>query len=159
VHAQVGVDGGVDGVMVGAGVHDQDLRALVSLFDHVRQVMAIFLGQGGAEDNEVKGVAAQGFLNTMAVEGSGDVMPGFGDFGGLGGESVFVALAVENLDRRLMRGRGHGPSCGLTRSLASGGSGSEITEDQGLLGDLTLKCDADSPVWRTPRSLTESPRS
>ena len=44
VHAQVGVDGGVDGVMVGASVHDQNLRALVSLFDHVRQVMSIFLG-------------------------------------------------------------------------------------------------------------------
>ena len=95
----------------------------------------------------------------MSVEGSGDVMAGFGDFGGLGGKCVFVALAVENLDRRLMRGRGHVPSCGLTRSLASGGHGSEITEDQGLPGDRTLKCDADSRVRRTPGSLTESSRS
>src|SRR5260370_479936 len=73
--------------------------------------------------------------------------------------SVFVALAVENLDRRLMRGRGHVPSCELTRSLASGGHGSEITEDQGLPGDRTLQCDADSRVRRTPGSLTESSRS
>src|SRR6267143_264966 len=101
--------------MVGAGVHDQDLRSLVSLLDHVGQVMAILLGQGGAKDDEIKGVAAQGFLNTMAVEGSGDVMPGFRDFGGLGGECVFVALAVENLDGRLMRGRG--PSCGTHSEL------------------------------------------
>src|SRR6202521_4291795 len=103
--------------MMGAGVHDQDLRSLVSLFDHVRQVMAILFGQGGAKDDEVKGIAAKGFLNTMPVEGSGDVMPGFGDFGGLGGKRVFVALAVENLDGRLMRGRGHGPSCGTHSEL------------------------------------------
>src|SRR6202795_3350368 len=99
--------------------------------------MAILFGQGGTENDEVKGVAAQGFLNTMAIECSGDVMPGFGDFGGLGGERLFVALAVENLDGRLMRGRGHGPSCRLTRSLAIGGHCSEITEDQGLLGAAT----------------------
>src|ERR1700675_2027015 len=105
--------------MVRAGVHDQDLRSLMSLFDHVRQVMAIFLGQGGSEDDEIKGIAAQGFLNPMAVERSGDVMPGFGDFGGLGGKRVFVALAVENLDGRLMRGRGHGPSCGTHSELSN----------------------------------------
>ena len=76
--------------------------------------MAILLGQGGAKNDEVKGVAAQGFLNAMAVEGGGHVMSGFGNFGGLGGKSMFVAFAVENLDRRLgsglVNGRGHGPS-------------------------------------------------
>jgi hypothetical protein len=80
--------------------------------------MAIVLGQSGAEDHEVKGVAAQGFLNALAIEGSGHVMPSFLHFGGLGGECVFVALAIKNLDRRLVRGlvsgflsgRGQGPS-------------------------------------------------
>src|SRR5467141_42128 len=81
--------------------------------------MPILLGQSGAEDNEIKGVAAQGVLNTMAVEGSGNVMPGFRDFGGLGGECVFVALTIENLDGRLMRGRGHGPSSGTHSELSN----------------------------------------
>ena len=60
--------------------------------------MAIVLGQGGAEDDEVEGIAAQGFLNALAVEGGGHVMSGFGHLGGLGGERGFVGLAVENLD-------------------------------------------------------------
>ena len=114
VHAQVGVHGGVDFVMVGAGVHDQNLRSCVGLLDHVGQVMAIVLGQGGAEDDQVKGIAAQGFLNAMTVQGSGHVMSGFFHFGGLGGKSVFVRLAIENLDRSLVSGlvsgRGQGAS-------------------------------------------------
>ena len=58
MHAHAGVDRGVDCVMVRAGVHDQDLRSRVSLLDHVGQVMAIVPGQGGAEDDQVKGIAA-----------------------------------------------------------------------------------------------------
>jgi len=37
--------------------------------------MAILLGQGGAKNDEVKGVAAQCFLNALALEGGGDMMP------------------------------------------------------------------------------------
>src|ERR1700681_735216 len=98
----------------------------------------------------------------MAIECSGDVMPGFGDFGGLGGERLFVALAIENLDGRLMRGRGHGPSCGTHSELSNWRA---LFRDHGRSGSAggeppwTLKCDADSPVWRRRRSLTESPRS
>jgi hypothetical protein len=124
MHAQVGVYGGVHGVMVRAGVHDQDLRSLMSLLDHVGQVMTILLGQGSAEDDEVKGVAAQSLLNAVAVEGGGDVMSGFSDFGGLGRECVFVALAVENFDPRLgsglVSGRGQRASLELTGSLSIG---------------------------------------
>jgi hypothetical protein len=98
MHADVGIHDGVDFMMVGTGVHDQNLGSLVGLLDHVGQVMAIVLGQGGAEDDEVEGIAAQGFLNALTVEGSGHVMASFGHFSGLGGESGFVALAVENLD-------------------------------------------------------------
>src|SRR6202165_3872280 len=110
VHTQVGVDGGIHGVMGRAGVHDQDFRSFVSLLDHVGQVMPVLLRQGGAEDDEVKGVAAKGFLNTVAVKGSRDMMPSFGDFGGLRGESMLVAFAVENLDGGFLSRRGHGPS-------------------------------------------------
>jgi len=42
----------------------------------------------------------------------------------------------------------------LTRSLAIGGHCSEITEDQGLLGDLTPKCDVDSPSG-APRGASQ----
>src|SRR5258708_23077604 len=72
--------------------------------------MAIVLGQGGAEDDQVKGIAAQGFLNTMAVERGGHVMSGLFHFGGLGGKCVFVAFTIKNLNRRFLRGPGQGPS-------------------------------------------------
>jgi hypothetical protein len=99
VHADVGIHGSVDFVMVRASVHDQNLGSFVGLLDHIGQVMAIVLGQGGTEDDQIKGIAAQGFLDALAVEGGGHVMAGFGHFGRLGGECGFVALAIKNLDR------------------------------------------------------------
>ena len=96
-----GIHGGIDFVMMRAGVHDENLGSLVGLLHHVGQVMAIVLGQGGAEDDKIEGVAAQGLLNALAVEGGGHVMTGFGHFGGLGGECGFVGLSVKNLDGRL----------------------------------------------------------
>jgi hypothetical protein len=83
VHADIGIDGGIDFVMVRAGMHDQNLRSRVSFLDHVRQVMAIVLGQRCAENDEVESALAQGFLNAPAVEGGGHVMSGFGHLGGL----------------------------------------------------------------------------
>src|SRR5260370_40788295 len=71
--------------------------------------MAIVLGQGGAEDDQVKGIAAQGFLNTMAVERGGHGVSGLFHFGGLGGKGVFGALTIKNLNCRFLRGRGQGP--------------------------------------------------
>ena len=44
VHAHGRVNGGVDFVVVRAGVHDQNLSPLVRLLDYVGQVMAIVLG-------------------------------------------------------------------------------------------------------------------
>jgi hypothetical protein len=110
VHAHAGIYGGVDFVMVSAGVHNQYFCSLVGLLDHVRQVMAIVLGQGGTEDDEVKGIAAEGFLNGLTILGSGYVMSGLFHFGGLGGESGFVGLAVKNLDGTLVSGHGQWPS-------------------------------------------------
>ena len=110
VHAEVGVDGAIHRVMVSTGVHDQNLRSFMGLLNHVGEVMAIVLGQGGAEDDEVKGIAVQSFLNPLAVEGGGHMMSGFGHFGGLGGQCVFVGLAIENLDGCFVSGRGQGPS-------------------------------------------------
>ena len=63
VHAEVGVDGSVDFVMVGTGVHHQDLGSLVRLLDHIGQVMAILFGYGDAKDDEVEGIALEGILN------------------------------------------------------------------------------------------------
>jgi hypothetical protein len=90
VHAHVGVHDGIDFVMVSAGVHDQDLRAFVGLLDHVWQVMAIVLGQGSTEDNEVKSIAAESFLNGLAVLGCGYLMSGLLHFGSLGGENLLI---------------------------------------------------------------------
>jgi len=44
VHAEVGIDDGIDFVVVGAGVHDENLGFGVCLSDHVGQVMAVVLG-------------------------------------------------------------------------------------------------------------------
>jgi hypothetical protein len=44
VHADIRVNGGIDFVMVRAGVHNQNLGPRVGFLDHVRQVMAIVLG-------------------------------------------------------------------------------------------------------------------
>jgi hypothetical protein len=90
VHAHVGVHDGIDFMMVSTGVHDQDLRAFVGLLDHVWQVMAIVLGQGGAEDDEVKSIAAESFLNGLAVLGFRYLMSGLRHFGSLGGENLFI---------------------------------------------------------------------
>ncbi len=83
--------------------------------------MAIVPGQGGAEDDEIKGIAAQGFLHGLAVENRRHAMSSLAHFLGLSGESGFVRLGVENLDRRLANGlaseflssRGQGPSLEL----------------------------------------------
>jgi len=79
----------------------------------------------------------------MAVEGSGHAMAGFGDFGGLGGECVFVALAIENLDRclrsGLVSGRGQRALLELSRSLASEEHPAEVTKDQGLPGKSSTR--------------------
>jgi len=98
LHAQVGIHYGVDFVVMRASVHDQNFRSFVSLLHHVGQVMAIVLGQGRPEDDEVKSVAAQSVLNRVAVEDSGHVMAGLLHFGGLGGECRFVAFGIQNLD-------------------------------------------------------------
>jgi len=71
-------------------VHDQNLRSFVGFLDHVRQVMAIVLGQGSAEDDEVKGITAESFLNGLAGLGGGYMMPGLFHLGSLGGESLFI---------------------------------------------------------------------
>jgi hypothetical protein len=102
IHADVGVDDSVDFVMVCAGVHNQDLGSFVRLLDHVGQVMAVFLGHGGAKYDQVKGIAAKSFLNALAVRSGGHVMTDFGHFGGLGRECVLVGLTVKNLDSGFM---------------------------------------------------------
>jgi len=66
-HALRGVDGGVDFVMMRESLHDHSLGSGVGLSDHVRQVMAIVLGQRGTEDDQVKSIAAQGFKYALAV--------------------------------------------------------------------------------------------
>ena len=82
--------------------------------------MAIVPGQGGAEDDKVKGIVAQGVLNFLAVEDSGHAMSGLAHCGSLGGESGFVGLGVENLDGGLLSGflssRGQGPSWNSLRA-------------------------------------------
>ena len=114
VHADVGIDDGVNFVMVRAGMHHQDFGSLVRLLDHVRQVMAVFLGHSGAQDDEVEGIAGKRFLDGLAAERGSDVMADFGHFGGLSGKCVLIGLAVENLDIGLARGFltscGQGPS-------------------------------------------------
>ncbi len=136
MHAHAGIYGGVDFVMVSAGVHNQYFRSLVGLLDHVGQMMAIVLGQGRAQDNEVEGIAAQGFLNGLTILSSGYVMSGLLHFVGLGGESGCIRLAVKNLDRILVtRSRAMG-LLELTRSLATGKRPSEVTEDQGRMGRI-----------------------
>jgi hypothetical protein len=90
LHAHAGIYSGVNFVMVSAGVHDQDFRSLVGFLHHVGQVMAIVLGQGGAEDDQVKGVVTESFLNGLAALGGGDVMPSLFHFGGLRRESLFI---------------------------------------------------------------------
>lgn len=98
IHAQTGVDRGVDFVMVRAGVHDENFCSGVGFLDHVGEMMAIIFGEGGTEDDEFEGIAAQSFGDALAVKSGRDVMAGLGHLGGLGGECVFVRLAVENLD-------------------------------------------------------------
>jgi hypothetical protein len=120
--------------MVGAGVHHQDLGSSVRFLDHVGQVMAIVLGQAGAEDDEIEGIAAQSFLNRMAVEYRGDVMASSAHFGGVGGESGFVGLTIENLDGWFLSSRGQKGLLELSRSLPTGEHPSEITEEQGPVG-------------------------
>jgi hypothetical protein len=138
-HAQGGINGGVDFVMMRARVHDQNLGCGVRLPDHVRQVMAIVLGERGAEDDEIKSFAAQGFEDALPVKGGGHLMTNFGHLGGLSPQSSFVGLAVENPDSLMLGGlvcgflcaRGQRTLLELTRSLATAGQGSEVTEDQG----------------------------
>ncbi len=126
-------------MMVRAGMHDQNLRSCVSLLDHVRQVMAIVLGQGGPENDEVESSLPQGFLNTLTIEGGSHVMSGFGHLGGLARERLFVGLAVKNFDgcgmSRFLSGSGQRTLLELTRSLTSGEHASEVTEDQGRMAD------------------------
>jgi hypothetical protein len=52
--------------------------------------MAIVLGQGSTEDNEVKSIAAESFLNGLAVLGCGYLMSGLLHFGSLGGENLLI---------------------------------------------------------------------
>jgi len=102
IHADVGVDDSIDFVMVCAGVHYQNLSSFVRLLDHVGQVMAVFLGDGGAQYDEVKGIAAKSFLNGLAVRSGSHVMTDLDHFGGLSREYVFVGLTVKNLDSGFM---------------------------------------------------------
>lgn len=85
MHAHTGIDGGIDFVMVCAGVHYQYLRTFVSLFHHVWQVVAIFLGQSCAQDNEVECIALESVLHATPMESDGDMMTSLGHLGGLRG--------------------------------------------------------------------------
>src|SRR5437879_13801743 len=55
------------GVALAVGVHDQDARPVLAFLHHVGQVMAIVLGKGWAEDDQVKRLAAEGFLDCFAA--------------------------------------------------------------------------------------------
>ena len=137
VHADIGIDGGIDFVVVGAGMHNQNLRSSVGLLDHVRQVMAIVLRQRSAKDDQVESTLPQGFLNALPIEGGSHVMSGFGHLGGLARERLFVGLAVKNIDgcgmSRFLSSCGQRTLLELTRSLTSGEHASEVTEDQGQM--------------------------
>jgi len=137
VHADIGIDGGIDFMMVRAGMHHQHLRSRMSFLDHVRQVMAIVLRKSGAKDDQIESALPQGLLNALAIEGGSHVMSGFGHLGGLARERLFIGLAVKNFDgcamSRLLSGCGQRTLLELTRSLASGEHASEVTEDQGQM--------------------------
>jgi hypothetical protein len=107
-HADIGIDGGVNFVMVSPSMHHEDFSAPMRLLDHVGQVMAIFLGHGWAQDYEVKGIALKCILNGSATNGSRHAMADLGHFGCLRGQSLLVGLCVENLDSRALRGDGRG---------------------------------------------------
>jgi len=114
IHADGGIDDGIDLVMVRPSMHDENLGSFVRLLDHIGQMMAIFLGHGDAEDDQVKCIAAESFLNGFAVSRGGHVMADFGHFGGLSGERLLVGFAVKNLDggfRGFLCSGGQGPSC------------------------------------------------
>jgi len=111
LHAQVGVNDCVDFVMVSAGVHDQDFRPCVGFLHHIGQVMAIVLGQSSAENDQVERSLLESFLNALAILSCCHVMPGLFHCSRLGGESLFIRLAVKDLDRIFVNGlsssRGH----------------------------------------------------
>src|SRR5271155_2443108 len=96
-------------------------------------------------------------------------MTGFGDLGGLSGESSFVGFAVENLGGLVLGGLVCGFLCGreqrtlleLTRSLATARQASEVTEDQGPRDAVQWAKGHGSHVWAgdlahsVPTSATE----
>jgi len=90
MHADIGIDASVHFVMVRPSVHHEDFSAPMRLLDHVGQVMAIFLGHGGTEDYEVKGIALECILNGSATNGRRHVMAELGHFGCLSGQSLLV---------------------------------------------------------------------
>jgi len=123
--------------MVRSSMHHQDFCPLMRLLHHVGQVMAIVLGQGRAENDEIKRITAQGLEHALAIEGRRNVMTSLGHFGGLRGEGVLIGLSIKNFDGGLggfLTGRGQSASYKVTSRLATGGVGSEITEDQDLRG-------------------------
>ena len=137
VHAHGRIHGRIHFVMMRAGVQDQNPGSSVRLLHHVGQVMAIVLGQGRAENDEIKRITAQGLEHALAIEGRRNVMTSLGHFGGLRGEGVLIGLSIKNFDGGLggfLTGRGQSASYKVTSRLATGGVGSEITEDQDLRG-------------------------
>jgi hypothetical protein len=102
VHAHAGIYSRVHFVMVRAGMHDQNLRSRVRFLDHVRQVMAIVLGQCSAQYDEVKSASAEGSLYGLAALGGGHLMPSLFHFGRVSGECRVVRLPVKNPDRILV---------------------------------------------------------
>ena len=141
VHAHGGIDGGIYFVVMRAGVHDQNLGPGLEPSYHVRQVMAIVLGQVAPRMTRSK-VSRRRASITACGGCCGQVMTSFGHLGGLGRKRMFVGLAIENLDvaldwllertsERISVQLRAMALLELTRSLAIGGHPSEVTEDQG----------------------------
>src|SRR5580658_1958074 len=118
--------------------------------------MAVVLRQGSPKDHQVKGSLTKGFLNALPADGGGHVMSSFGHLGGLARERLFVRLTVKNLDScgmsRFLSSCGQSTLLALTRSLTSSEHASEVTEDQGQMGDAS----GNWPVQRCwPRLLRQ----
>jgi hypothetical protein len=95
-------------MVTSARVHDQYFCPFVRLLDHVRQMMTVFFGERGSENDKVERVAAQGFLNSLTADRIADVVASLLHGGSLRGHYIFVGFCIENFDGWLGRRSGQG---------------------------------------------------
>ena len=85
------------GMSLSVGVHYQHAGPLVRLLDHVGQVVTVILGQGWAQDYQVKRIPFQGFLDLLAALRLGHVVSRAFNGKRLHSKDFRITFSVKNL--------------------------------------------------------------